>query len=99
MKKSYRIKSKKRFSAFLVFVILLLATGTSFAVDTETAQGLSEAPYAEVLVEAGDTLWNLAKQYGPEQNDPRDVVDTICELNQITPEDLQAGQTILIPIS
>ncbi len=99
MKKSYRIKSKKRFSAFLFLLALLIATGTGIVSGTETAQGMSEAAYTEVLVEAGDTIWDLAQEYGPNDQDTRKVVYTICELNSIDAEDLQAGQTILIPNS
>lgn len=58
---------------------------------------MDEKIYTNVKVQAGDTLWDLAKKYGPQDADLRQVIYYICKLNDVTPETLWAGQEILIP--
>lgn len=54
--------------------------------------------YHEVQVGFGDTLWSLARPYVSDQDDIREVVYRIKELNQIRDAgDLQPGMTIRIP--
>jgi hypothetical protein len=42
-------------------------------------------------------LWDLAKEYGPSDEDVRKVVKRICKINGIVPEGLMPGQKIKIP--
>lgn len=99
MKKNYRIKSKKRFSAFVFALVLMITAATGLVAGSESADAMTDSAYAEVLVQNGDTLWDLAQSYGPSDQDTRVTVHTICEINKTSPEDLQPGQTIMIPRS
>ena len=49
-------------------------------------------------VKPGDTLWQIARTYGPDNADTRRVVAAIEKLNQIDGGSLQAGQLIEIPL-
>lgn len=53
--------------------------------------------YIVVEVKSGDTLWDIAKLYGPEGKDIRRVVHKISLINDIGPGDLRPGQDIKIP--
>jgi|GEM_PF-374416 len=97
IKRRYRIVSRKRFSAFLLSLVILCTAVLGLVSATQTARGMSETVYTEVLVQTGDTLWELAKEYGPKEQDVRQTVYTICRINEMEAEDLQAGQKILIP--
>lgn len=96
MKKSYRIKSRVRFTIFCVLVFLLLVgtVSTVFA----GAYAASEPQYLQIEVESGDTLWDLAREFGPADQDVRRVVWHICNVNQVSAETLQPGQILLIPV-
>lgn len=97
-KKYYRIKSKFRFTVFVVFIIVLTAFLTSTILGLNDAASLSEEPnYHHVQVQAGDTLWNIAAEYGPPNTDRRKVIYEICLLNEIDANSLQPGQSILVP--
>ncbi len=93
----YRIKSKIRFTFFLttliVFSIFLIGSFFGFF----DASSMDERTYAIVTVQHGDTLWDLAKQYGPKDEDCRQIVYRICKLNDLTPETLWVGEEIIIP--
>ena len=98
MNKKYRITSKFRFTAFLVVAILCIFTiiGTLTGINTVSSSSMNQ--YNQVKVELGDTLWEIASEYGPADMDVRQVVHEICQINQISAETLYAGMTIQIPI-
>ena len=51
--------------------------------------------YNQVKVELGDTLWEIASEYGPADMDVRQVVHEICQLNDITAGQLEAHRTCI----
>ncbi|WP_046469112.1 LysM peptidoglycan-binding domain-containing protein [Allosalinactinospora lopnorensis] len=51
-----------------------------------------------VIVEDGDTLWEIAEQARPAE-DPRRTVHEIVELNDLPAADLAPGQELLLPAS
>ena len=53
--------------------------------------------FEHVTVMPGDTLWSIAESAAPTA-DPRDVVDAIVRLNALASGQLEAGQTISIPL-
>ncbi len=97
-KPSYRIKSKLRFTVAVVLSILLFVTlaNTILGFDEASSMTKEKAPL-EVYVSQGDSLWNIAAEYGPAGADIRETVNDICILNGITASTLYAGQTILVP--
>lgn len=52
----------------------------------------------EVTVHPGDTLWSLAREYGPEGADIRDTVDWIQRENGLSSPLLRPGQRIVVPV-
>lgn len=53
-----------------------------------------------IVVQQGDTVWSVARQYGPQGWDVRKTVDMIQELNGLTGADLgrlQPGQELHVP--
>lgn len=56
-----------------------------------------ESEYMVVQVQAGDSLWRLAKAYGPHHWDPRKVVEHIRRLNGLDGVAIWPGQLLAIP--
>lgn len=51
-----------------------------------------------VVVEPGDTLWNIAASVAPDE-DPRDVISQIVDLNSLTDEgSIRVGQPLYVPV-
>ena len=80
---------RKIIKLFLPILILFLLTGCSKLISTE---------YMDVEVKSGDTLWNIAQDYMPDDMDTRKAVFKLCSLNDISADQLYAGMTIQVPI-
>lgn len=99
MTKKYRVKSKFRFTLFLTILMLCVITTSTTLLGFNNAGGTSMNQYTAVRVELGDTIWEIASEYGPDNQDVRKTIHQICELNEIQADDLKAGQHILVPVS
>ena len=76
----------------------VIGVAASFAAPGAVANGAEstqEFPY--VLVQSGDSLWSIAAELAPAA-DTRDVVAEIQRLNQMAAGDLQAGDSIAVPL-
>ena len=97
-KKHYRIKSRLRFTVFVVFAIIMFVTSTNAALGFYNASSLTVDEYISVEVCSGDTLWNIAQVYMPDI-DTRSAVHEICSINNINASSLYPGQTIYVPVN
>ena len=96
MKKTLKVKSRVRFTAF-VLIMLFAVTGLfNTMLGLNDALGLTKQEYIEVSINSGDTLWTIAEQYMPSDMDIRKAVHIIKNVNEIDSQ-LQPGQTILVP--
>lgn len=80
----------------IAIVMFISITGT--VIGANNSESLTKPTYSEIIVESGDTLWNLAKEFGPTDKDVREVVYEICKVNDISADSIYPGQTILIPV-
>lgn len=95
--KNHRIKSEFRFTVFLLTcIILILLIGNVFF-NFNPAISLTEKHYETVEISFGDTLWEIASEYAPEDMDIRRAVYKLQELNNLSAVDLVPGMVIKIP--
>ena len=52
---------------------------------------------SKLCVEPGDTLWSIAKQYGPEGVSPKKYVQQILAANDLDSAALSVGQVLILP--
>ena len=97
MKTKYRIKSKFRFTLFMTIAMLMVFSLAGTLIGINDAESLTKATYTEIRVQSGDTLWNLADKFGPDNKDIREIVYEICKVNDISADSIYPGQKILIP--
>ena len=97
-RKKYIIKSRVRFTIFIIVVITFLATAVTTVTGFNDAEGMTKQTYIKVRVEPGDTLWSIADQYMPQDMDRRQSVHIISQINQTSASQLYAGQVLSIPI-
>ena len=96
MKRRYRIKNKYRFITFVALMVIMasMVMGAVFPVSAAHQQ---EANYREVKVQAGDTLWNIARIYGDNNRDVREIIYDICEINNVNAGSIYPGQVLKVP--
>lgn len=71
---------------------------TTTVLGSNISDSMTKQTYTEVEIAIGDNLWNLAADFGPANQDPRDVVYAIRAINELdSASSIQPGQTILIP--
>lgn len=80
----------------LVICALVLAVNGGGAVAGGSA--LTGTSFDYITVPAGDSLWTIAEEIAPDA-DPRDIIDDIMSLNQLSTAEVQAGQRLAIPTS
>ncbi|QGQ19615.1 LysM peptidoglycan-binding domain-containing protein [Cellulomonas sp. JZ18] len=85
-------------------VVWLLAVGLALGVGGTARSAVADGPQSaleveRVVVAPGDTLWGLAAQVAGPEEDVRDVVLRLIELNALPGGKLRAGQTVVVPVS
>ena len=54
--------------------------------------------YVSIRVESGDTLWTIADEYIDGFNiEKSDYIEEICQINEISKNDIHAGDYIVVP--
>ena len=79
-------------SAVAVGAIYAFVAGQSANASSESVK----VSFEHVTVHSGETLWQLAQQYGKGQ-DARDWIANVVDLNGLTSVDLQPGQDLALP--
>ena len=74
----------------------LIVTGRSGALATSDAP--AQAATASVVVGPGESLWQIVGRVSPDA-DPRAMVLRIRELNNLPSSTVEAGMTLLVPVS
>ena len=82
----------------LVVVLVALIGLVALVRGFSAPAGASDRPalYSIVVVQSGQTLWQIAQRIAPNA-DPRDTVDFLRTLNGLGAEPLRAGLALRIP--
>jgi hypothetical protein len=82
-------------TAAILLIAVLAVVGVTSRVGSLSGPPVPASAPTQVVVAPGETLWSIAERVAP-QRDPRTVVDSIRELNQLPGTDVRAGQTLLL---
>jgi cell division protein YceG involved in septum cleavage len=93
-----KIKGYKRFWRIFAITILFMLICTVAVKAFESPDTANNIENDMVIVQAGDTLWQLATQYKPEKWDTRAFIQVIQEANNLDSSVIHAGEVIAIPI-
>lgn len=92
------IVNKFRFTVFITVCLLTAVIVVGSLIGLFDASGAQEEKFVEVNIKANDTLWDLARHYGPQNADIRETVYRICKANDCTADSIVPGQKIMIPV-
>jgi LysM repeat protein len=96
MKKKYVLKNKRRF--IILIAILVSIVCSTLIIATTTTKGYSEPLYLKVVIEPGDTLWDIVCDYYGNNVDIRKTIADIRKQNDLPTSELYVGQVIQIPV-
>lgn len=83
-------------AAVLIACILFSVTMTHGQMAQASDHYETVVRYRSVEVKEGDTLWNLAKEYGAYQ-DSADYIDEVKRVNQLKGDTIHAGAYLMLP--
>ncbi len=95
------MKNKRLMKNIIIvsFVLLICVLILSVAVCIRNIFDTREhTKIVSVVVNKGDTLWNIAKKYGNDNDDIRKTIYQIKAFNDID-SDIDVGQVIYIPVN
>lgn len=82
----------------VAFLVVIAISACFMLLFITPAEGDSIPKYSTIIVSKGDTLWNIAKQYANKNQDIRNKIYEIQELNSIN-SDLKIGQELIIKVN
>lgn len=85
----------KRRRNLLLSVVALIA-GISFL----ASQGQQQSTeIVSVTVAQGESLWSLAEEFAPENQDPREWIYEVSNLNNLESSELTPGMQLNVPVA
>lgn len=100
----YKVVSKKRFYLFIISLLISIFFSGFFVINA-TANSRDIYLISEdnlmienILVEKGDTLWQIALKYKSDNMDVRDMVEIIKDYNNLKSSRIYSGSIIKIPL-
>lgn len=98
-KHHYRIVNPVRFFIFVLITVMVLVFAAYSILNIGQAEAEAVNTYAQVSVSENESLWSIAERYNNDVNiDTREIIHEICEINDISAADVQAGDTIFVPV-
>lgn len=94
MTRKYVLKNKRRFTAFIILLTMIIIS-TGYIVNAATTNQV-ETFYKTVRVAGGDTLWEIASKYS-QNSDLRAYIYEVKELNQLEGDTIYKGQELYLP--
>lgn len=91
-------KSFKKINLLLILTALIIIASysiLSWATDSGSHPSHEEEIY--VVVEKGDTLWDIAKKHKKDKEDIREVIYNISKYNNMESLNIVPGQIVYIP--
>lgn len=93
-----RANMKRTMSIVLTLIIAFMIFSVINAFGDEKPNAVHQKPYEEINIQvlAGDTLWNIAEDFAPENQDIRDYVQMLIKINNLEGSVLKPGQIITV---
>jgi len=100
MRKTRRRAYRRKISAALCILLLVLATFTIllFVIPPIKIEAHEPVDFVTVIVEKGDSLWKIADRYDNNKMDLRKYIYVIEKYNNLDDRALQPGQRIILPV-
>ncbi len=96
--KTNRTSLRALFGVCVVTIVILLSLLFTSAPRITFAQGESVRVYNSVMIEEGDTLWDIAVRYAVPGQNVGTFVTEIKEVNGLKTDRIYSGNYLIIPV-
>ena len=96
MQKKIYLKNPLRL--IVAFLVVMLMTAGFMLLFHSSASGDVIPEYTTIVIAKGDTIWGIAKQFSNENDDIRNKISEIKEINNIN-SDIHIGQELKIRVN
>ena len=96
--RSYEIAYRRLFVLFVVALIIAVTLTAMITSSIMSRPVLVQTSDAIVFVEEGDTIWDYAEKYCPENMDIRKYIDIVRDYNDKDNTNVYVGEVIRLPI-
>lgn len=98
-KRRYKIVKPYRFFIFVLICIMTLVFAGYGLFGPGRADAEPHTEYVRVKIQDNDTLWNIVETYNPDSDiNIRNALYDLYEINDISADDIQTGDVILVPV-
>lgn len=88
--KDYIVKFVYLFAISIIFLAVPMHLGNHY---------LRASEFDTVTIQANECIWDIAGKYTVNTEDKAELVEAICEINDISPSDIvKPGQLIQVPV-
>ena len=97
--KRRRRQAAKRNMIILLATVLMITVGSVIFGSTFSSAKNSdeyEVQYKSIVIENGDSLWNIAKEYKAESESIVEYIDGLMKLNNLTSDTIHEGQHLVV---
>ena len=94
-----KIVNPVRFFAFILISIMIIAFAGYSILGASHAEAAAVKTYKQVVIHEGDSLWGIADKYNQDvRKSTAEIVNEICETNDVDLNDVQPGDMIFVPL-
>ena len=103
LRKREMVVRRQRAVFVIVFVLLIsigILLGTSVNALASSKKDISSYNkyYTSIKIESGDTLWTIVDEYIDNLDVSKaEYIDEICQINEISEDEIHAGDYIVVP--
>lgn len=87
--------------SFCVFVVIFVCLATILNVTASNSVKNVDKQYKSILINEGDTLWNIAQQHNNQTLScisNSEYIEDVMSINNISGDSITAGNYIIVPI-
>ncbi len=99
MKRRLRIANKRRFVTVVSALVFIAGMLVSSILMLSVSSAEEPALCREVIVQEGDTLWGIARQYSSATEDLRIKVHAIIDINGLDNARIHPGDRLQVPVT
>ena len=95
---------RRQRAIFVIIFVLLISIGVLLTTSVNTLASSKKdissynKYYTSIKIESGDTLWTIADEYIDNLDVSKaEYIDEICQINEISEDEIHAGDYIVVP--